>query len=54
LNVTVSRRVNPNDGSFAGIVVASVSMDFFRKLRNNPAQIRRFHQPGLGRRHGAR
>jgi diguanylate cyclase (GGDEF)-like protein len=32
LNVTVSRRVNAADGRFAGIVVTSVSMDFFRKL----------------------
>lgn len=32
LNITVSRRVNAPDGSFAGIVVTSVSMDFFRKL----------------------
>jgi diguanylate cyclase (GGDEF)-like protein len=32
VNITVSRRVNAKDGSFAGIVVASVSMDFFRKL----------------------
>jgi diguanylate cyclase (GGDEF)-like protein len=32
INITVSRRVNAPDGSFAGIVVTSVSMDFFRKL----------------------
>ncbi len=32
INITVSRRINARDGSFAGIVVASVSMDFFRKL----------------------
>ena len=32
VNITVSRRVNAKDGSFAGIVVTSVSMDFFRKL----------------------
>jgi diguanylate cyclase (GGDEF)-like protein len=32
LNITVSRRLNARDGSFAGIVVTSVSMDFFRKL----------------------
>jgi diguanylate cyclase (GGDEF)-like protein len=32
LNITVSRRINAKDGSFAGIVVTSVSMDFFRKL----------------------
>jgi diguanylate cyclase (GGDEF)-like protein len=32
LNVTISRRINNADGSFAGIVVSSVSMDFFRKL----------------------
>jgi diguanylate cyclase (GGDEF)-like protein len=32
LNITVSRRVNARDGSFAGVVVTSVSMDFFRKL----------------------
>jgi len=32
INVTVSRRVNAPDGRFAGIVVTSVSMDFFRKL----------------------
>src|SRR4051812_10339263 len=31
-NITVSRRVNAPDGSFAGVVVASVSIDFFRKL----------------------
>lgn len=32
VNITVSRRINAADGSFAGIVVASVSMDYFRKL----------------------
>src|SRR5450756_806317 len=32
VNITVSRRVNARDGSFAGIVVTSVSMNFFRKL----------------------
>ena len=32
VNITVSRRVNAGDGSFDGVVVASVSMDFFRKL----------------------
>ncbi len=32
LNVTVSRRINAKDGSFDGVVVTSVSMDFFRKL----------------------
>ncbi|WP_407158408.1 diguanylate cyclase [Bradyrhizobium sp. STM 3557] len=32
INVTVSRRVNAPDGRFAGVVVTSVSMDFFRKL----------------------
>ncbi len=32
LNITVSRRINARDGSFAGVVVTSVSMDFFRKL----------------------
>lgn len=32
INITVSHRVNAPDGSFAGVVVASVSMDFFRKL----------------------
>jgi diguanylate cyclase (GGDEF)-like protein len=32
LNITVSRRLNARDGSFAGIVVTSVSMDFFRSL----------------------
>ena len=32
LNITVSRRVNDRDGSFAGVVVTSVSMQFFRKL----------------------
>jgi diguanylate cyclase (GGDEF)-like protein len=32
INVTVSRRVNAPDGGFAGVVVASVSMDSFRKL----------------------
>jgi diguanylate cyclase (GGDEF)-like protein len=32
INITVSRRVNAPDGSFAGVVVSSVSMDFFRKL----------------------
>jgi diguanylate cyclase (GGDEF)-like protein len=32
MNITVSRRVNAGDGSFAGIVVSSVSMNFFRKL----------------------
>jgi diguanylate cyclase (GGDEF)-like protein len=32
VNITVSRRVNARDGSFAGIVVTSVSMNFFSKL----------------------
>ena len=32
VNITVSRRINAKDGSFAGIVVTSVSMNFFRKL----------------------
>jgi diguanylate cyclase (GGDEF)-like protein len=32
LNITVSRRINAQDGSFAGVVVSSVSMEFFRKL----------------------
>ncbi len=32
LNITVSRRLNDHDGRFAGIVVTSVSMEFFRKL----------------------
>jgi diguanylate cyclase (GGDEF)-like protein len=32
VNITVSRRINARDGSFAGIVVTSVSMNFFRKL----------------------
>jgi diguanylate cyclase (GGDEF)-like protein len=32
VNITVSRRINARDGSFAGIVVASVSMKFFSKL----------------------
>ncbi len=32
LNITVSRRLNARDGSFAGVAVTSVSMDFFRKL----------------------
>ena len=32
VNITVSRRVNAKDGSFAGVVVASVSMNFFAKL----------------------
>jgi diguanylate cyclase (GGDEF)-like protein len=32
INITVSRRINGRDGSFAGVVVSSVSMDFFRKL----------------------
>jgi diguanylate cyclase (GGDEF)-like protein len=32
INITVSRRVNAQDGSFAGVVVSSVSMEFFRKL----------------------
>ena len=32
VNITVSRRINARDGSFAGIVVTSVSMQFFRKL----------------------
>jgi len=35
LNVTVSRRVNAPDGRFAGVVVTSVSTDFFRKLFEN-------------------
>jgi diguanylate cyclase (GGDEF)-like protein len=32
VNITVSRRLNARDGSFAGVVVTSVSMNFFRKL----------------------
>ena len=32
LNITVSRRVNDRDGDFAGVVVTSVSMQFFSKL----------------------
>ena len=32
LNVTISRRINDARGGFAGIVVSSVSMDFFRKM----------------------
>jgi diguanylate cyclase (GGDEF)-like protein len=32
VNITVSRRVNAKDGSFGGIVVTSVSMNFFREL----------------------
>jgi diguanylate cyclase (GGDEF)-like protein len=32
INITVSRRVNASDGSFAGVVVSSVSMKFFSKL----------------------
>jgi len=32
VNITVSRRINARDGKFAGIVVTSVSMEFFRKL----------------------
>ena len=32
LNITVSHRINAPDGSFAGVVVSSVSMEFFRKL----------------------
>jgi predicted signal transduction protein with EAL and GGDEF domain len=32
VNITVSRRVNAKDGSFGGIVVTSVSMNFFRDL----------------------
>jgi len=31
-NITVSRRYNNPDGSFAGVVVASVSMTFFQRL----------------------
>jgi diguanylate cyclase (GGDEF)-like protein len=32
VNITVARRINSRDGSFAGLVVASVSMKFFRRL----------------------
>jgi len=32
LNITISRRINDAKGGFAGIVVSSVSMDFFRKM----------------------
>ena len=32
VNITLSRRINASDGSFAGVVVSSVSMEFFRKL----------------------
>ena len=32
LNITASRRINNQDGKFAGVVVSSVSMEFFRKL----------------------
>src|SRR6202041_384451 len=31
-NITVSHRINRSDGSFGGVVVASVSMQFFQKL----------------------
>jgi diguanylate cyclase (GGDEF)-like protein len=31
-NITVSRRINARDGSFAGVVVTSVSMNYFSKL----------------------
>jgi diguanylate cyclase (GGDEF)-like protein len=32
VNITASRRINKSDGSFAGVVVASISLDFFQKL----------------------
>jgi diguanylate cyclase (GGDEF)-like protein len=32
VNITVSRRIDKPDGSFAGVVVSSVSMGFFQKL----------------------
>src|SRR5665647_514584 len=32
LNITVSRRINDRNGKFAGVVVSSVSMEFFNKL----------------------
>jgi diguanylate cyclase (GGDEF)-like protein len=32
INITASRRINKTDGSFAGVVVASISLDFFQKL----------------------
>jgi len=32
LNITVSRRIDAPDGGFAGVVVTSISMDFFAKL----------------------
>jgi diguanylate cyclase (GGDEF)-like protein len=32
VNITVSRRINKADGSFAGVVVASISLDFFQRL----------------------
>jgi diguanylate cyclase (GGDEF)-like protein len=32
VNITASRRINKADGTFAGVVVASISLDFFRKL----------------------
>jgi diguanylate cyclase (GGDEF)-like protein len=32
VNITASRRINKADGSFAGVVVASISLDFFQKL----------------------
>ena len=31
-NITVTRRVDQPDGSFAGVVVTSVSMKFFQQL----------------------
>lgn len=32
LNITISRRINDANGGFAGVVVSSVSMDFFRQM----------------------
>jgi hypothetical protein len=31
-NITVTHRINRSDGSFGGVVVASVSMKFFQEL----------------------
>lgn len=46
VSVTVSRRINDSDGNFAGIVVTSVSLEFFRKLFDT-VQIKSGHYIGL-------
>ena len=55
INITVSRRINARDGSFAGVVVASVSMGILpQDVQIGPGQVRRLDQPGRRQWHGPR